>query len=270
MNGTIINPGGQRHKEEERFWDNQTKNKYQKYEKKVYSAFREIEYMEMVLKGLSGFDYKKNGNVLDLGCGAGVSSIVLSNFGFDVTGIDISSNLINDAIKLSEDTTIPWLDTDCIKKKPGFMVGDITKLDFQDESFDICFLCGVLHHFPDYEVVLKEIRRVLKKGGIMIAVESNSFNLPYRLSFHLVNKKKGVTPNEYPLSPIKVKNDLGIHFRDIKLYQFRENDVPFLRQMGWFGKGMGGNIIRTIVLLLKNNFAKQISRGTFFIVSCRK
>jgi len=95
MKETITNLGGQQKKKEERFWDDQTKNKYETYEKKVYSAFREKEYIEIIKKGLSGFDYRKNGKVLDLGCGAGVSSIVLSNLGFDVKGIDISSNLIN-------------------------------------------------------------------------------------------------------------------------------------------------------------------------------
>lgn len=275
MKETKTNLGGQQKKEEERFWDDQTKNKYETYEKKVYSAFREKEYIEIIKKGLSGFDYRKNGKVLDLGCGAGVSSIVLSNLGFDVTGIDISPNLINQAIKLSEDATIPWLKTRSnpfgkIKNKPTFVVGDITKLDLEDDSIDICFLGGVLHHFPNYEVVLEEIYRVLKKGGMMIAIESNLFNWSYRLSFYLVNKKKGVTPNEFPLSPLKVKKDLKKYFKNIKLYQFRENDVPFLRQLGWFGKSVFGEIIRIIVLVLKNIFATKISRGTFFIVGCQK
>ena len=275
MKETITNLGGQQKKEEERFWDDQTKNKYETYEKKVYSAFREKEYIEIIKKGLSGFDYRKNGKVLDLGCGAGVSSIVLSNLGFDVTGIDISSNLINHAIKLSEDATIPWLKTRLnplgkVKNKPTFVVGDITKLDLEDDSSDICFLGGVLHHFPNYEVVLEKIHRVLKKGGIMIAIEPNLSNWPYRLSFYLVNKKKGATPNEFPLSPLKVLKDFKKYFRDIKLYQFRENDVPFLRQLGWFGKSVFGYLIRRIVLVFKNNFAPKINSGTFFIVSCQK
>lgn len=275
MGETITNLGGQQNKEEERFWDDQTKNKYETYGKKVYSAFREKEYIEIIKKGLSGFDYRKSGKVLDLGCGAGVSSIVLSNLGFNVTGIDISSNLINQAMKLSEDTTIHWLKTRTsllgkVKNKPTFVVSDITKLDLEDGSIDICFLGGVLHHFPNSEVVLKEINRVLKKSGIMIAIEPNLFNWPYRLSFYLVNKKKGVTPNEFPLSPLKVKKDLKKYFRSVKLQQFRENDVPFLRQLGWFGKSVFGHLIRIIVLVLKNNFAPKINRGTFFIVSCQK
>jgi len=271
----LTNPGRQLKKQEENFWDKQTKNKYESYEKKVYSAFREEEYIKMIKKGMSGFGTRKGDKVLDLGCGTGVSSIVLSNMGFNVTGIDISSNLIDQAIKLSEDVTIPWLkdgilQSDPLKNKPTFIVGDITNLDFEDNSIDICFLCGVLHHFPNYEAVLKETNRVLKKDGIMIAIESNLLNWPYRLSFYLVNRKKGVTPNEYPLSPIEVGNNVKKYFTDVKQSQFRENDVPFLRQMGWFGNGPFGNLIKITVLALKNIIMPKIGRGTFFIVCCKK
>jgi ubiquinone/menaquinone biosynthesis C-methylase UbiE len=271
----FTNSGRQLTKEEETFWNEQTKNKYESYEKKVYSAFREKEYIDMLQKGLSDFDQRESGKVLDMGCGTGVSSIVISNLGFDVTGIDISSNLIDQAIKLSEDATVSWLKDSLLRSnsltnKPTFIVGDITNLDVADNSIDICFLCGVLHHFPNYEAVLKETNRVLKKDGIMIAVESNLLNWTYRLSFYLVNKKKGVTPNEYPLSPIEVEKRVNKYFTNVRLSQFRENDVPFLRQIGWLGNGLSGNIIRKTVLVLKNNFMPKISRGTFFIVSCKK
>lgn len=275
LKDTLTNSGRQLKKEEEKFWNEQTKNKYESYEKKVYSAFREKEDIDMLKTAMSGFNRRESGKVLDLGCGTGVSSIVLSNLGFDVTGIDISSNLVDQAIKLSEDVTIPWLkdgilQSDPLKNKPTFIVGDITNLDFKDNSIDICFLCGVLHHFPNYEAVLKEINRVLKKDGIMIAIESNLLNWPYRLSFYLVNRKKGVTPNEYPLSPIEVENNVKNYFTDVELSQFREDDIPFLRQIGWFGNGPFGDLIKITVLALKNIFMPKIGRGTFFIVSCKK
>lgn len=256
---------------ERKFWNSQAKNRYAAYEKKVYSAFREKEYMEIIKRGLSGFDYKKNGRVLDIGCGAGVSSIVLSNMGFDVTGVDISSNLISQAEGLCEDKTVQWLTpSGKIENKPKFMVGDIAKLDFETQSADICFLTGVLHHFQDYSGVLDEVHKVLKKGGIMIACEPNLTNLPYRLSYYLVNRKKGVSPNEFPLFPSKVEKDLKRYFKDVRLYPFRENDVPFLRQMGWFGRSIFGDLLRIIILFFKNTFGSRYTKGTFFIAGCQK
>lgn len=266
-----LNNDGQQKEEEKKFWDAQIEGKYLTYEKKVYSAFREKEYIEIIKRGLSDFSYKKNGRVLDMGCGAGVSSIILSNFGFEVVGIDMAPNLINQAEKLLQNPAIPWLTpSGKAEGRPKFMVGDMAKLDFQDESVDICFLASVLHHFPNHEVVIKEIYRVLKKNGIMIACEPNLFNLPYRLSFYLVNRKKAVTSNEFPLSPLSVEKDLKKYFKDVRLYQFRENDVPFLRQLGWFGRSVFGNLLKIIILFLKNNFAPKYSRGTFFITSCQK
>ena len=256
---------------EKKFWDAQIKDRYLGYEKKVYSAFREKEYIEIIDKGLAGFDCKRNAKVLDIGCGTGVSSIVLSNMGFDVMGIYISSTLIDQARELLDDSSVSWLTSSGkVENKPRFIVGDAAKLDFEPESVDICFLGGVLHHFPNYEVVLKEILRVLKEDGVIVACEPNLFNLPYRLSYYLVNRKKGVSPNDFPLSPLQVERDLKRYFKNVRLAQFRENDVPFLRQLGWFGCSIFGKLIRLIVLFFKNNFAPLYTRGTFFIVSCQK
>ncbi len=262
---------GQKKNEEKIFWDAQVDGKYLKYEKRVYAAFKEKEYLEIIEKGLAGFNYKKGGKALDVGCGAGVSTIILANLGFDAIGIDISPNLISEAEKLSKDPNISWLTPS--GKAEGFskfVVGDVSKMDFDDESIDVCFLAGLLHHFPDYKPVLREICRVLKKGGIMIACEPNLSNLPYRLSFYLVNKKEGVTPNEFPLIPPETQENIKKYFKDVKISQFRENDVPFLRQMGWVGHSFLGKVIKACILFFKNNLTPKNSRGTFFIVSCQK
>jgi ubiquinone/menaquinone biosynthesis C-methylase UbiE len=247
--------------EEKVFWNNQSSDKkYLTFEKKVYSAFRVHEYVEMIEKYISDYKLANVARVLDLGCSAGVSTIVWSKMGFDATGIDLSSNLISQARELAERE----------KSSVKFVVGDVSSMDFENDLFDVCFMVGLLHHFPDITPAVKEIHRVLKKDGVMIAVEPNLLNWPYRLSFYLVHKKKGVTPNEAPLSPLVVKQTLEVFFRDVEISQFRENDVPCLRQMGWFGKSIFGTLTKHLVLLLKNNFAPKICRGTFFMVSAKK
>ena len=131
-------------------------------------------------------------------------------------------------------------------------------------------MVGLLHHFPNYQPVINEIRRVLKKDGMMIAVEPNLLNWTYLKSFKLVHKKKGVTPNEFPLNPIELANNLETHFSKITILPFRELDVPFLRQIGWLGKNWIGIIVKKIILIHRKLFVSGIKKGTFFIMCCTK
>ena len=111
---------------------------------------------------------------------------------------------------------------------------------------------------------------VWQKDGIMVVCEPNLFNLPYRLSSYLTNRQKAVSPNDFSLSPLRVERDLRKYFRNIRLCQFWEHDVLFLRQMGWFGRSIFGDLVKTITLFLKNTFATRYNRSTFFIASCQR
>jgi ubiquinone/menaquinone biosynthesis C-methylase UbiE len=49
--------------------------------------------------------------------------------------------------------------------RPMLQVGDAENLPFADESFDIVYAWGVLHHSPDTQRAIDEVRRVLRPGG---------------------------------------------------------------------------------------------------------
>ena len=53
-----------------------------------------------------------------------------------------------------------------------FHVGSVTELPFEDNSFDVAHCHAVLMHVPDTEATLKEVRRVLKPGGIISSRET--------------------------------------------------------------------------------------------------
>jgi SAM-dependent methyltransferase len=61
------------------------------------------------------------------------------------------------------------------KTKPDFRLMDAHKLDFPDNSLDVVYGVGILHHL-DYERALLEILRVLKPGGTMIFREPLALN----------------------------------------------------------------------------------------------
>src|SRR5207245_4997879 len=59
---------------------------------------------------------------------------------------------------------------------------DAENLDFNDNSFDLVYSHGVLHHTPDTARAVREIHRVLRPGGraVVMLYHRNSYN--YRVN----------------------------------------------------------------------------------------
>ncbi|MBI2303937.1 MAG: methyltransferase domain-containing protein [Chloroflexi bacterium] len=71
-------------------------------------------------------------------------------------GVDIAFNVVREATRvLGPDS-------------PGCVVADVRALPFPAESFDLVYSMGTIEHFPDYEVAIWEIFRVLKPQGTAI------------------------------------------------------------------------------------------------------
>lgn len=86
--------------------------------------------------------------ILDVGCGTGANLEMLANFG-DAEGVDVS----DDALEF------------CRAKGLKTHKGLAEKLPFEDESFDLVTALDVVEHLDDDVSGLKEMNRVLKKGG---------------------------------------------------------------------------------------------------------
>lgn len=97
--------------------------------------------------------------VLDIGSADGVftSEIAKKTKARKVIGIDVLK------------TSVAWANKHWKKnKKIRFQVGDIHDLKFKANSFDAIFALEVLEHVFEPEKALREIKRVLKKGGYAI------------------------------------------------------------------------------------------------------
>ncbi len=133
---------------------------------------------------------------LDMGCGTGEFSVKLLEYGLLVTGIDISQK----SITLCQERYK--------QKNLSFRVGDIEHTQLPDNSVDIIFFGGVLHHFPHREKAFQEAHRILKKGGRVFAFDPHYYNLiiwTYRELLGITTQK---TENEVLLKPVDLRSEL--------------------------------------------------------------
>jgi len=111
---------------------------------------------------------KKDNTILDLGCGAGRTTINMYKNGYkNIIGLDVSDSFINYAKNY------------CLKNNLNieFILGDATDLSYKDESFDaVIFSYNGMQCIPgknNRNNVLKEVYRVLKKDGLYIFTAHN-------------------------------------------------------------------------------------------------
>ena len=108
-------------------------------------------------------------DVLEVGCGTGLIMNGIKDVAKSMVGIDISPGMLEEA------------------RKRGFTVteGDAQQLPFDDESFDLAYSYKVLAHVPDIKKAMREMTRVLRPGGLLVAEFYNA------LSIRSIAKKLG-------------------------------------------------------------------------------
>jgi SAM-dependent methyltransferase len=113
----------------------------------------------------SALDYEgaRDLEVLDVGCGQGIDLCEYALAGARATGIDLTPRHLELAREhLAE-----------LDLEATVVEGDAERLPFPDESFDRVSSNGVLHHTPDTPAALREIRRVLRPGGLATVIVYN-------------------------------------------------------------------------------------------------
>ena len=104
-------------------------------------------------------NYKKSGNVLDIGAGEGKNSIFLAKNGFDVTAIDISKEAVR---KLKEFALKEGV-------KINILTEDIINFEFK-EKYDMIISTATLHFLrkEDIDKVINSIKENTKEGGLNV------------------------------------------------------------------------------------------------------
>lgn len=144
-----------------------------------YEAVEEHRYRtEWHIPEAAGFEKAKGLRVLEIGCGLGTDGARFARAGAHYTGVDLTDAAVSLARRRFE-----------LEGLPGeFRVADAESLEFADESFDLVYSHGVLHHTPDARAALKEVHRVLAPGGraVVMLYHRDSYN--YRVNIRVLRR----------------------------------------------------------------------------------
>ena len=114
--------------------------------------------MEIIINEISALADLKN--TLELACGNGTYTGVLSRNADKITATDYSDEMV-------KVTTEKFSNADKIKVEKA----DAFNLKYDENSFDTVFISNLLHIVPNPEDIVKEVKKVLKQGGRIIILE---------------------------------------------------------------------------------------------------
>src|SRR5438445_201916 len=144
------------------FFDEVERHRYQEY----------APWMPEVM----GFDQFAGRRLLEVGCGMGTDLLQFARGGAQVVGIDLTPR----SLEISRRHLSLYGETG------DFANADCERLPFADESFDVVYSNGVLHHTPDTAGAVREIHRVLKPSGLarVMLYHRNSWNYWFEVILH--------------------------------------------------------------------------------------
>lgn len=159
---------------------------------------------------------KNKGRLLDVCCGAGRVAIPLAKKGFNVVGVDFSSNMIRNAKKIAKKRNI---------KNVKFILCDASSMNFKKQTFNYVIMMDIslCHIYPENKrkIVVEKIYNYLKSDGILIiSFLPTIFILPLRTFIHNLLFILGYKNQKFKLNEIYFK----VYNKKVycKLFTFQE------------------------------------------------
>ena len=171
--------------------------------------------LRMNLETIAQIQPKPDDNILEIGMGNGyyVKNILSQSKLTKYFGIDISNTMVNESIMLNERLVR--------NNQALFIQANASNLPFIDEYFDTVFTVNTIYFWNDIQIVLSEVRRVLKTNGtFVLSLRPRSImgSLPMtKYGFKSFSNEKIIESLESNgFTPIKVteKKDAAITFND--------------------------------------------------------
>lgn len=125
--------------------------------REFFDAVERHRYTEYApwMPEVMGFRKFAGARLLEVGCGMGTDLLQFARGGAKVTGIDLTPRSIE----------ISRRHLEVYGQRGDFAISDCERLPFKSGSFDVVYSNGVLHHTPDTAEAVRELHRVLRRGG---------------------------------------------------------------------------------------------------------
>jgi SAM-dependent methyltransferase len=147
--------------------------------------------------------YVESRTVLDVACGSGFGVPLLLRAGATrVVGVDSSDEALAEATRFAN-PAVQWLKADA------------TQLPLADKSFDVVTSFETIEHIAEYEIFLKEVKRVIADNGFLILSTPNALH---------TQPRDGRPQNPFHVqefTPSELGELLLRHFRDVELFGHR-------------------------------------------------
>jgi ubiquinone/menaquinone biosynthesis C-methylase UbiE len=126
---------------------------------------------DIALGWIDGLKLPVHGRVLEVGCGAGLTSVELARRGFAVDATDTVPDMIELTRRHAAQANV--------SARLQTSLSDIHALEFEDQTFDAVVALGVLPWLHSPQTAMHELARVLKPGAHLVVSANNVDRLPY-------------------------------------------------------------------------------------------
>ena len=216
-----------------------SKEFYNEIDTRFYNQVREyMPWSKIPFDNLIDYNLLSNKRVLEIGVGNGSHAQLLSSKARSYTGIDLTEYSVNSTKKRLE----------LFKLNGKILQMDAEKMNFDDNSFDLIWSWGVIHHTSDTNRALTEINRILApKGKVITMVYYRSPWIYYVRGFLIFGILKGklfkgkslpeilqesvdgALARFYSIKEWKLIITKHFNIENIKIYGTKHQLIPFLR-----------------------------------------
>ena len=235
--------------------------------RQYFDEVERVRYQEYApwMPELMGFKSFAGARLLEVGCGMGTDLLQFARGGAHCTGIDLTPR----SIAITRQRFALY------EQRVDLLIGDGERLPFANDTLDVVYSNGVLHHTPDTAGAISELHRVLKPGGTakVMIYHKNSLNYWGELMLHRGVLRgdllRGRSPEEIMSSWVEYSEhggrplvkaytreqtvELFKNFREIKIdvEQLLRSEIPLLGNLlpekvfKYFQTNFGWNLIIT-------------------------